>query len=400
MLREFTITYPFKRLLNNHRSFQEQSFTNKSWHERFIRSLRFCAPGMPVTVTNSGMECRYLLSHSNHNNDDSIDILHSVLTSAIKAQSYNCAKALAWKFTRLFVKSFKKKQFYDVWPGFICNCKDKCAPLEDYEICSSDIVIVVEVYAVEDVFPRPNVFHGTPITYKVVKGYSPEANLISKEIDQYQNIEDNSCAVNVSNEQAQQFFSAHSKLCLITKSSLRSKGYSRKKQKQTFVKEPCIQLFCRFKGIIPVGEKHFPTSIDSFATDVLEGYPQLLVKDVKIGSEVGSSCRAGTGTLGGFVKFHGEDALLTCAHVVLERDLLGSNANRPEMHENPIVVYCKNPDELEFKCGKLVSYVFPPELSEGTSVDAAIIRMDPFSRISENFVAVDREGHCKYHCKC
>ncbi|CAC5406234.1 unnamed protein product [Mytilus coruscus] len=344
-------------------SFQEKSFTKKSLLEWFARSIKLHDHGTP----NTGLDCRYLLSHIDQHNDDFIDVLHLILKSAIAAQSYNCAKALAWKLTRLFVKSFKKKQFHDVWPGFICVCKDKFEPLEDYEICSSDIVIVVEVYSVEDVFPRPSAFHNIPITYKVVNGYSLEANLIPKEIDQYQNVEDNSCAANVSNEQAQQLFSAHSKICL------KIQG---------------------FKGIIPVGEAHFPTNINSVATDVLEGYPQLLVKDVKIGSEVGSSCRAETGTLGGFVKFHGEDALLTCAHVVLERDLLGPNAKRSEMHENPIVVYCKNPDEVEFKCGKLVSYVFPPELSEGTSVDAAIIRMDPFSQISQNVVAVDSEGHC------
>lgn len=383
------ITDAFKRFLQKHQNLNENPYDMESLVEWFTESIRPLEHG--TLDINVGLDCRYFLCHFDNDNHDYMKGLHSLLKSAIASQSYNCAKAIAWKLTRQFVKSFEKKQFYDVWPGFICVCKDKFERLKDYQICSSDIVIVVEVYAIEDVFPRPTAFQDIPITYKVVKGYSPEASLISKEIDQYQKVEDKVCAVKVSNEQAEDFFSAHSKLCLITKSPLRSKGYRRKKQ--TFVKEPCVQLFCRAKGIIPVGEKHFPTSIESIATDVLEGYPQLLVRKIHIGGVVGTS-RAGTGTLGGFVKYHGENALLTCAHVVLGREFLGPNAKRSEIHDNPILVYCKNPDEQEeFQCGKLVNYVFPPERSEGSSVDAAIIKLD------QNVDATDITSHGKSYCK-
>ncbi|CAC5384308.1 unnamed protein product [Mytilus coruscus] len=381
------ITDAFKRILNKHLCTQKRYKTYKSLHDCFLYSMK----RIDITTgkINAEMECRYILSHFNQNNNKYIESLHSGLKLAISHQCVNCAKAIAWKLTRLFAKTLPKKQVYGVWPGCVCNCKFKSK--QDNLICALDIVIVVEVFNMNESFTRHNVFYDIPIIYKQVNGYSEEANLISKRIDQYQGVDDELKTVNVSNKQSQKLFTAHSKLCLITKSLIKSKGYGR--QNQTLVKELCVQLFCRAKGIIPVGEAHFPTTIDLIATDVIEGYPQLLAKDVKIGSEVGASCCTGTGTLGGFVKFNGEDALLTCAHVVLGRDMLGPNANRSEIHMNPVVVYCKNPSEQEFQCGKLVYYVFPPEIIDGTSVDAAIIRMDLSTRISQIAVATDSEGH-------
>ncbi|CAC5373637.1 unnamed protein product [Mytilus coruscus] len=93
----------------------------------------------------------------------------------------------------------------------------------------------------------------------------------------------------------------------------------------------------------------------------------MLVQQVTIGSEVGPQ-NGRTGTLGGFVKFHGKDAFLTCAHVIVDRKYPVSNAYRADIHENPISVYCKHPGGGEFSCGKLVSYVFPPEIYEESSL--------------------------------
>lgn len=200
----------------------------------------------------------------------------------------------------------------------------------------------------------------------------------------------------LSKDIAEELFASHSKLCLISNSPIKSKKYLKSnKSKQCgkshveHVKEPCIQLFCRKKRIIPVGEAHFPRSINSVPTDVLEGYPRMLVQQVTIGSEVGPH-NGRTGTLGGFVKFHGKDAFLTCAHVIVDRKYLVSNANRGDIHDNPISVYCKHPGGGEFRCGKLVNYVFPPEIYEGSSVDAAIIKL---KSVSIGKVTIDTEGN-------
>ncbi|CAG2231775.1 unnamed protein product [Mytilus edulis] len=379
------ITDAFQRLLNKHLKIKKISRNYESLHGWFLESIKRI--DIATLQINGEIACRYLLSHFDQNNAEYILSLHSDLKISIANQSYKCAKATAWKLTRLFVHKLPKKQVYDVWPGYICVCKG--ISKQDYQMCASDIVIVVEVFDIKDATFQRKFFYDIPIIYKEVNGHSVEAKLVSEKNDQFQRAGNDLLTVKISNEQAQKLFTAHRKLCLISKSLVRSKNFC--DSKSTFDNEVCIQLFCRAKGIIPIGEEHFPISIKAIATDVFEGYPKLLVKSVKIGSEVGVSCHSGT--LGGFLQHRGEDVILTCAHVVLGRAQLGPNADLSEINKNPILVNCKNPRERPFTCGNLVDYAFPPALFEGCSVDAAIIRKHSSTTICQNVVATDSDGH-------
>ncbi|CAG2222002.1 unnamed protein product [Mytilus edulis] len=264
------------------------------------------------------------------------------------------------EINKIVCKDIIKKQYYDIWPGFICVCKDESNTPPPFWFCSRHIAIVVEVFAIEDVNPRPSSFCDIPIAYRIVNGYSNEANLISKKIDQLDGRQNQLRTVKgVSNDIAEQLFASHSKLCLISSSLIKSKNIE--------------------KRIIPVGEAHFPRSINSVPTDVLEGYPRMLVQQVTIGSEVGPQ-NGRTGTLGGFVKFHGKDAFLTCAHVIVDRKYLVSNANRADIHENPIPVYCKLPGALpqEYLHKSFINYQ-----EFGTMNDIQIVAVGAVSSIQQ-----------------
>lgn len=106
---------------------------------------------------------------------------------------------------------------------------------------------------------------------------------------------------------AKELFKTHSNLTMICPSAFKSKGFGSKEHTVTDI--DCISLFCRLKGIIPIGEPHFPLKINGFQTDVLEG-TSYLTSAFHIGDQICNSEKE-TGTLGGFVKYYGFDTFLT-----------------------------------------------------------------------------------------
>lgn len=275
-------------MLHLHRQIQEYENSEipyQDFNEDIMDNIAEIRQGMafPYKI-NDGMVCRFILSHMNEFDNNDMKGLYLALHEAVKCQASNNAKVIAWKLTRLFVKTLSKKQYYDIWPGFICVCKEESNTPRPFCFCSRHIAIVVEVFDIEDVNPRPSSFCDIPIAYRIVNGYSNEANLISKKIDQLDGRQNQlRTAKGVPNDIAEQLFASHSKLCLISSSPIKSKKYVKSNKSKPcgkshvgYVEEPCIQLFCREKRIIPVGEAHFPRSINSVPTDVLEGYPRML----------------------------------------------------------------------------------------------------------------------------
>lgn len=360
-----TLGYPESAILTIHRN--RVCTDNMNWMYNFKCS---------IMDSDEALICRYFLANNIFKND--ISTLLSALQFAIKMQSVMCAKAIAWKITKMFVKSIRT-DFLDVWPGFLCLCKMK----SEQEVpkkavfCSSKVVIVVEMRTDTDCSKLPSFFHKIPIIYKNKPGFSNEANMIGKEVDKIKAKDKDFVgkAKGITHLKAKEQFLHFSKLSLISPSPLKSKNY--RTNQGSFPRTPCIQLYCREKGIIPVGECHFPCSISSFDTDVLEGYPEFLVHDIKIGS--GIQTESSMGTLGGFVRYHGMNAFLTCAHVVLNRECLQSKAKRHEIHNNPIEIKCLNkqmPSD-DIPCGYLVNHAFPPDAADGVSIDAAIVLLNP-----------------------
>lgn len=316
---------------------------------------------------------------------------------SIKNQCTSCASAIAWKITRLFLKEMSLTVCNDIWPGFRCNCKNNDVQqwIDPVIFCSSDVVIIVEVNEIETNWIQANSFHGIPVKYEKQIGQSQEGKLITEKITRLQSEDPDwlSKVTGIDGSKAKHYFAQHRKLSVISPSPIKSQDYP---VEQMFVKEPCIQLYCRLKGYIPVGEAHFPSEIDDIPTDILQGYAELLVEDIKIGSGVGV-LGGKSGTLGGFVRFFGEDAFLTCAHVIIDKEYLVTRKNRLRIHDNPITVYYINqgspPGTGALPCGKLKYIAFPPDTGEGSTVDAAIIQLDTSCvKINQRNVVLDAIG--------
>lgn len=121
----------------------------------------------------------------------------------------------------------------------------------------------------------------------------------------------------------------HKYLTMITVSPVRSTGYN----SEFHEKKPgaCIALYVLMKGYIPIQENPFETHYDGFPVDVREGCfslftgpPNAFHDSLKSGCQIQRETletgeQLGTGTLGGFIDYHGYGTCgLTCAHVLLQ----------------------------------------------------------------------------------
>lgn len=180
---------------------------------------------------------------------------------------------------------------------------------------------------------------------------------------------------------AKRLFKKHSNLTMVCPSAYKSKGFGTNE----FVTEKidCINLFCRRKGIIPIGEHHFPLEINDMPTNVLEG-TSYLTSAVHIGDKIYNSNQE-IGTLGGFVKYYGIDTFLTCAHVIFGKSNIGDLKTR-DIHFNCHTIRNDN-DEEPVKC-TLIRHILKydteesnmeedgmesAESEEETSIDAALV---------------------------
>lgn len=180
---------------------------------------------------------------------------------------------------------------------------------------------------------------------------------------------------------AKRLFKNHSNLTMVCPSAYKSKGFGT--DKFVIDKIDCINLFCRRKGIVPIGEQHFPLKINDMQTNVLEG-TSYLTSAVHIGDKIYNSNEE-IGTLGGFVKYYGIDTFLTCAHVIFGKSNI-SNLQTKDIHFNCHTIRNDNKKE-PVKC-TLIRHILKydteesdmeeddieaKESNEETSIDAALV---------------------------
>ncbi|XP_062579915.1 uncharacterized protein LOC134241921 [Saccostrea cucullata] len=185
-------------------------------------------------------------------------------------------------------------------------------------------------------------------------------------------------------ENADSIMKKHSNLEMIRASGFRIKRNKAKKKKA--VSEPCIAIYCSYKGVVPVGEEEFPTELDGFATDIREGCFHLhgnydicanskdQLDPLRMGASISrESGGDGHGTLGGFVQLNdGEIGFITCAHVLHSVDEMLRNASNLQYPVvQPSVWY-----EGSQRCGNVFKSVFPSSaIVDGVSVDAAVVKL-------------------------
>lgn len=335
--------------------------------------------------TSQDLYCRLALSYINYSETTLLE-LSKVLKYAIEKRHDEISKAIAWRLTWVYFTKHKSvlPALVDIWPAYRCTCTDESEYINDF--CSSDAVIVVQLDT-DEVQPLDNFFSIQVIYF---------TNMIDKNLSLAKQALPCTDDTTISSSSAETLFDNHQNLTLICKSSFLMSQKQYKPSDKKFEIKSCVNLFCKAKGLIQIGEKHFPKQFCGLPTKIFQGEPTLLT-GIQIGSSIGTDDFK-KGTLGGFVKFRGEDAFLTCCHVFLKAEDLTSDDITLDDGES-FLVKCysnihtasSNSTGSSFVCGKIQDFGFERH-SDGTSIDAALIRLKEGITIdSKHFVAVTGE---------
>lgn len=317
--------------------------------------------------------------------------LGEFLNQSMKENRKDISKAIGWSITKQFCKVIQTSNIIDVWPGFHCRC-DQSQREDDSIICSTEPVIVVEVDKFSNVIQRD--FYGIPIEQsfpilgdkQTIKQCTEKKTKVSSPSACSGNVLHTS--VSISSEIAEMCFKKHSKLTMIYTHPLG---------------RTIIQLCCQIKGVIPMGEQHFPKTINGMDTNIAEGHVRFVTK-IQIGDSI---CRLGSftaGTLGGFVQWNGCDAFLTCAHVVYDMNTLIAGNKRERHRSKTNIEFAKLPTKdpkypsPKTYAGFVVDSDFPDEdrvRTCGTSVDAAVVVLQGDTCIDNNDILNDRTSVVK-----
>ncbi|CAG2221210.1 unnamed protein product [Mytilus edulis] len=270
--------------------------------------------------------CKNLMANSQV--EEILQVLSAAVKKALSTNNDGIKKEVFSKIAKNsadVIKKFRKSrksipENAIIWMGTHCTCdKTSIKRYKDLPCLNTLPEIVVEMNESEVKSDATEEFFGFSvrvINLTTDKSEDNEAKTVLKNAVG----KSNGCIVKheIHASIAKHLFNRHSNLTMVCPSKWKSTGFNQK-QKHKVDKIDCINLFCKTKGIVPIGEHHFPQKIQGFPTDVLNGTSYLTGK-LKIGDTINNSY--GTGTLGGFVKYYGTDTFLTCAHVIFGKDNL------------------------------------------------------------------------------
>ncbi|CAC5422287.1 unnamed protein product [Mytilus coruscus] len=327
------------------------------------------------------MACYMLLAYMAGHDTKKEDAINLALKMATGKGDKHITNMICWFVIREFVRylAFKIDNILDIWPAVVCknmNCHESI-------LCSKEVVIVVETMQSSKNFPLK--FWNIQIEYlsqasvNEIEKKSTEQACKNKHF----RVSADDCfpeKFEIDGNLASELFEKHSKLTLICKSMYTLKDRAK-------VNRPCLQLFCRRKGFIPIKENHFPKFICSVRTDILEGEP-VLGGILRTGEQIKSRYYAGT--LGGFVKVLGDITFLTCAHVVVHEDILIANKLKIPDNEAIYIDCVPSPSNSnnQFPCGKVRYIEFKTDRGGETSIDASLIALTEGTTIdNDDFIA-------------
>ncbi|VDI06723.1 Hypothetical predicted protein [Mytilus galloprovincialis] len=327
---------------------------------------------------------RWVIAHMKEN-DMTVDDMKGTLDIAIEKNDKDIAKAIAWYITREFFVKFANqlKDATDIFPGIRCSCRGSL--VLDCSFCTNErVIIILTRTAIKE---KPDIYHGFTIEEvnpDLSNSVDSEAvtisNLLSSEYTNSYFLK-----VNLPQKSVENIFNRHSNVTLICSSVLMSKSFDKVHAVQERI---CIHLYCKKKGIIPLGEDHFPTSIHGIPTDIIEGNISFITK-LRIGETIGP--QTSIGTLGGFVKYMDFDCFLTCAHVMYDlQTLLSSSYDFSRLLGAK--AFCHSAQGL-IDCGKVIWRTFDHDDKLKTSIDAALVMMQNNATFDQNDFILDRYGN-------
>lgn len=300
--------------------------------------------------------------------DDNSNI-ERALDIALNKKDIHTARVLAWCITNIFYKRYQNvlANAVNIYPGVRCKYTEKKSRARVF--CSKDLTLVV-VLQQSEMQLLPKKFSGFEIETVSIYDFPTSEGISLLEYTTRKTCHSVHLKMDVSNGTAKHIFLNHNNLGLICPSIGKSRYFS--SERHNIMDELCIQLHCSKKRIIPIGNEHFPKTINGCPTDVIESHPYLL-SNLRIGDKVGP--RTNTGTLGGFVKYLDFfDCFLTCAHVMYDlRTLLEPSSNFAKLPGAKAYLHTPNG---QVECGNVIRPHFDHNDKSRTSVDAALVNIN------------------------
>lgn len=265
----------------------------------------------------------------------------------------------------LYRKYESSNSVEEIWPGYYCNEGEN-------PYC------IVFVHS-DNIKERPGKFWGVSIHCRHENNVSLEAQEVmmyeQKLLSTMRTVRDFHEDYGVNG-----LFNSHSNLVMISHSKIKSSGYSDKSLK--VILEPCIVFYCRIKGVVPIKEQRFPTTLNSYKVDVREAFCIRTAdkRSLRMGDSIRSRNLESYGTIGGFVDLpQGGIGAITCAHVVCPESIL-SKATQEQtteciadyLEEHNIEITCPPQTKTLGTVEKMAFYV---NKDGNTSVDAALIKL-------------------------
>ncbi|XP_063436533.1 uncharacterized protein LOC134717962 [Mytilus trossulus] len=370
------------------KDFEKLIYTSFHVDRKTLSSTFWILNFLPVIQNQDSNLCRFLLTIVDKiGNDKWKTCFHHLLAGlsiSMRIKDKDTSKVIAWFITKKCFHSLKRpiqENIIDIWPGFLCTCQRQKEVFCIDENETKYVEITININALSPDLPHN--FWNIDITYitNTTVNNAEHSQIL-------EHLQSSSGKIHIPDKKsiggadAKQLFNEHSNLSLIHKSPFKSTGY--RKQKQKVFAQSCFQLYCKRKGIIPIGENHFPITLHGLQTDVVEGSPNYL-SNLKVGNQIGTD-EFKRGTLGGFVQVRGDKAFLTCLHVFLSANELASeNLSLDDEKTVPVKLYRENGNS--HICGKIREIAFEVDNEKETSIDAALVEI-PADRI-DNFDYVD-----------
>ncbi|XP_071145378.1 uncharacterized protein [Mytilus edulis] len=347
---------------------------------------------LQAVVKSRDLICRLMLSYID-DSEATLVYLLKVLEFAMERRHNDISMSIAWRLTWVYFTRIKYDfpTLKDIWPAFRCTCKNESE--EQCDICLSETVIVVQL---DTYSAKPSeMFYSIPVIF-YTDGIGDKLPLATSTIPYIDEMP-------ITDSNAECLFDNHRNLTLICKSSCLTLPMTYRPSNTISEIKPCVQLYCKAKGLIPIGEQHFPKFFCGMPTKVVQGTPTLM-GGLQIGNAIGTDSFK-KGTLGGFVRFRGEDAFLTCLHVFLTAEQLTEDKITLDDNESYRVKCYQNTTAWSnkddgFVCGKIQDFGFEQNCDR-TSVDAALIQLEKGIGIdSSHFLATTGLESCYLNDIC
>lgn len=299
---------------------------------------------------------------------DSLSWLKNVVHLVINGGDIDLIKTLLKEVSQSFRRMYMSGVIVrSIWFG-----RRKCFHLPSKV---DSIVYIVDA-------PKPRLDDSNFLGLRIVIRTENETNDEEKRLMSYERKMDTYCPIQINSKDVAALFEAHTNITMIRTSNV---CYQENDEKEIYIaRMPCVVIFCRVKGVIPLGENAFPVCLSCYKVDVREGVCSFAANPLQIGEGIQSKMADGFGTLGGFVDIDSKrKGFLTCAHVVFREDILKRGKVKETIKRCEVTISERSENtDLKSDVGIVCSAAFLHKDPNSVSIDAALVEIT--NRYPEN----------------